>query len=279
MARPRRIDSNASRAKGEFTYRNSPMPDDAPTAVKSAERILDLFELLARRSDGLPHMEIAATLEIPKGSLTQLLKTAMGRGYVTYTAADRHYRLGEGLARLARQTSRGQDLIALAQPLLEEITARTRESSALNLLKDGEAEVVATVNGPQRLVSHMRLGDRAPLYATSGGKILLAQMAQAQLEAYFGTVSFEAITPKTLISIEALRRELDEVRRRGIAYSFEEFTPGIIGMAMAVLSSEGEALASLNVALPSIRYNSVTDRLVADALKQAADELGRRIAP
>lgn len=254
------------------------MPDDAPIAVKSAERVLDLFELLARRTDGLLHMEIADRLGIPKGSLTQLLKTVVARGYVTYSAADKHYRLGERLAHLARRTARAQDLIALAQPLLEEITTRTRESSALNFPKGGEAEVVATVNGPQRLVSHMRLGDLAPLYATSGGKILLAHMAQEQLEAYLAAVSFEAITPKTLTSIDALRREIDEARRKGIAYSFEEFTPGIIGMAMAILSDEREVLASINVALPSIRYNPVTDRLVSDALKQATKELARRIA-
>ncbi len=53
-------------------------------------------------------------------------------------------------------------------------TAKTCESAALNILKGDQAEVVAPVNGPQRLVSHMWLGDLAPLYVTSGGTIILS---------------------------------------------------------------------------------------------------------
>jgi DNA-binding IclR family transcriptional regulator len=44
------------------------------------------------------------------------------------------------------------------------------------------------------------------------------------------------------------------LRREGIAYSLEEFTPGIIRLAKAVLGEDGEALGSLNVALPANQF-------------------------
>ena len=252
--------------------------EDTRSAVKSADRLLDLFELLARVNGGLSHSAITAALGIPKSSLTQLLKTATGRGYVAYSAAGKSYRLGERFTSMARLTSRRQDLVGLAQPVLERITAQTGESAALNMLKGDDAEVVATVSSSQRLVSHMRLGDLAPLYATSGGKIILAHMLQDRQDEYLARVRFEPITANTLSSGAELRRQLDKIRRDGIAYSHEEFTPGIIGLAKAVLAEDGQALGSLNVALPAIRYTPRAEALIADALHEAVAELHRRLA-
>lgn len=249
----------------------------APAAVKSADRVLDLFELLARYNGGMSHMDIAEALKIPKSSLTQLLKNVVGRGYVSYSAEDKSYRLGKRFTSLARLTSRRQDLISIAQIVLEQITARTGESSALNMLRGDTAEVVATVVSAQRLVSHMRLGDRAPLYATSGGKIILAHMSESHREEYLGNVKFEPITANTVSSVAELRRQLDKISREGAAYSFEEFTPGIVGLAMAVLTEDGEALGSINVALPAVRYNPRMEALIIDALTEAINELRHQL--
>src|ERR687890_1931152 len=223
------------------------MPKSTGSPVKSADRVFDLFELLAPREDGLTHQAIAEALDIPKSSLSQLLKTAIARGYIRYDADDKHYCLGDRLAAMQRP-SLLQDLVQQAGPLLEEVTTATRESSALNVLQGDTAKVVATVSSPQRLVSHMRLGDLAPLYATSGGKAILAHFTTSEFHAYASRVNFEAITGKTISTVEELARQIDTIKREGFAYSFEEYTPGIIGMGVAILSETGKPLASVNVA-------------------------------
>jgi DNA-binding IclR family transcriptional regulator len=253
------------------------MSDEIHSSVKSADRVLDLFELLARRNEGLSHKEIAEKLDIPKSSLTQLLKNVVGRGYISFSAKEKCYRLGERFKAMARQTSGRQDFVTLAQPILEDITSQTRESSALNILRGDMAEVVATVNSSQRLVSHMRLGDLAPLYAISGGKILLAELSTEALNDYLSHVSFEAIASNTISSADELRRELDKVRRNGIAYSIEEFTPGIVGLAKSVIGADGELLGSINVALPAVRYNPKSEDVISTVLSQAKLDLERQL--
>lgn len=251
--------------------------DPAPAAVKSASRVLDLFELLARWDRAVSHADLAEGLGIPKSSLTQLLKDLVARGYVAFHAPGKGYRLGPAFADLARRTAGETDLIGCAEPFLREITERTGESSALNRLKGWQAEVVATVSGPHRLVTHMRLGDLAPLYATSGGKVILANLPEAELEEYLAATTFEPITPNTLTSAEELRRQIATVRRDGIAFSFEEFTPGIVGIAAPILAASGYPLGSLNVAMPSVRYSpKVRDRVV-DVMERAAREISGRM--
>jgi DNA-binding IclR family transcriptional regulator len=251
--------------------------DQLHGVVKSAERVLDLFEVLGRWDREMPHAELADALGIPKSSLTQVLRTLVSRGYVEFSPAAKTYRLGPAFSDLAQHAGQARNLIVAAGPFLSEITAATGESSALNLLRDMKAEVVATVSSPQRLVSHMILGDSAPLYATSGGKAILAHLARVLQEEYLASVRFHAFTPQTISSADELRRQIGQVRRDGIAYSQDEFTQGISGIAVAVLSDTGQPVGAVNVAMPSVRYGAEARARAGVALQRAAGELARHI--
>ena len=248
-------------------------------SVKSAMRVLDLFEYLGRWGAEKTHAEIAEQLGIPKSSLTQLLKTLVRRGYLTYVPASKGYELGPAIAELAKRANDGNDLVAIAQPVLSWITAETQESCALNFIKGDKSEVVACLMSPRRLRYHMGLGDIAPLYATSGGKALLAFLPPEMLQEYLARISFEQITPNTITTREKLEHELSEVRRTGTAHVVEEFTPGIAGVARAVLSASGYPLASINIAVPVVRYDDRLRSLCMATLSKAVETLDQRMRP
>ncbi len=253
------------------------MSDMVQAAVKSADRVLDLFELLAHAGREMSHSEIAEILQIPKSSLSQLLKNLIARGYVEVTVNGRGYRLGETLLGLSQSAGRIRDLATQSEPFLADLTRKTGESSALNLLKGDDAEVAATVLGPHRLVTHMRLGDLAPLYATSGGKAILAYQPGDFQKEYFSRVQFERATQNTIHSVKALRQQIAKVRDSGFAYSHEEWTPGIVGIGVPVLDPAGEPLGAINVAIPVPRFNSEMQRKAEHALVQARDNLLRHL--
>ncbi len=243
--------------------------------VKSADRVLDLFELLAQWGREMSHTEISQALDIPKGSLSKLLKNLVARQYVEYFPASKGYRLGEAVRRLATTAQTQLDLLEIAEPVLKEITETTRESCALSYLRGDQVEVVVTENSPQRLLSHLRLGDLAPLYAVSAGKIILALLPQEQREAYLANVNFEAHTDATITNAEQLVGQLAQAQHTGVAFSLEEFTPGIIGIAVAVRSGAGFPIAALNVAMPAVRYTAITRDKAIAALLDGAAKLSR----
>jgi len=253
------------------------MQDVAQGTVKSADRVLDLLELLARRGQDMSHSDIGEALEIPKSSLTQLLKNLTARGYLEYSAVSRGYRLGEAVAKLAGRANQGRSIVSIVEPILADITASINESSAFNQLKGDKSEVVAAVSGSQRLVSHMRKGDLAPLYATSGGKAILAFMPDEEQERYLGTVVFEAITPHTIRTTKELRRQIKQIRETGFAFVSEEFTPGISGVAVPILGSGNISLGSLNVAIPSVRYNEAARERILKVLNESLVRVNRAL--
>ena len=261
-----------------FPYENRSriLIDDDSGVVKSADRVLDVIELLARWGREMSHTEISEALDIPKSSLTKLLKNLAARNFVEFVPTSKGYRLGDALAKLSERSTQMRSLVTSAEPILNELTSQTLETSALNQLKGDQVEVVATVMSPQRLLSHLRLGDLAPLYAVSGGKAILAFLPDTMRAEYIKSIKFEATTKNTLTTKKALLAQLEEVQRTGVAYSMQEYTLGIVGVAVPILASSGFPLGSLNVVIPAARYSDEVGSRVAGLLTASAERLRRQ---
>ncbi|UZW57468.1 IclR family transcriptional regulator [Sphingobium sp. JS3065] len=251
------------------------MAAEQNTQVKSADRVLDLFELLSRSSRGVSHSNIADRLGIPKSSLTPLLRNMVLRGYVILGADGRSYQLGPQLLKLVRIGRIASDLAKEATSFLQQATREIGETSAFNQLHDDQQEVVATVTGRHRLTTHMKVGEVAPLYATSGGKAMLALMPEDYRNDYYKRVQLEASTESTIVRRAALEKQLEEVRKTGVAYSFEEWTSGIVGVGVAVAGPDDFPIGSINFAIPAARYNEELGKNAARALKRCAADMGR----
>lgn len=246
-------------------------------AVKSADRILDLLELIARTNGQLTHRDLAEALKIPKSSLSKLLKNLQMRRYVVVSGVSRTLELGPAFFELSRAAMTARELVAEAQPILEDLTRKVEETSSLALLRGDQSEIVATVLGPHRLVTHMRLGDRAPLHATSGGKVLLAFMPEAERESYLTRVPLRPITDNTIIDPERLRAELSSVRETAFAHVNSEFTVGIRGIATPVFDVGGAVLGALTIAIPEVRFSIDARTMSEDLLRAARARLEARL--
>ncbi|MGZ2749352.1 IclR family transcriptional regulator [Burkholderia stagnalis] len=246
------------------------MDKDSVSVVKSADRVLDVLELLAARRRPMSHTEIGEALSIPKSSLTQLLRNLEARGYLALVPGPNTYDLGPALFALVREAGSEPDLIKLIRPFVERLTAELNESSAFNLLRENGVECVSSMNSSHALLFIMRTGEIAPLHAVSSGKAILAFLPEDEREQILGRMSFERVTEHTKTSVDGLRKELLKIARDGVAYSFEEYTRGIVGIAVPVLDAQRRPLGAINIAVPVVRYSPSRDPELVDALVATA---------
>lgn len=254
------------------------MDDQLGSSVKSANRVLDVFEALGAWDMGMTHSRLAEQLGIPKSSLSQLLKTMVQRGYIRFAADDRTYHIGPRIEALAMRKREVLDLTNVIQPYLERITAATGESTFLNLLSGDMAHLTARVVGPQPLVTVLTLGQKFPLYATAGARAILAFLPDEMREDYLERTELKAFTPKTVTSVDKLREELERVRHDRLSVSSDELFLGVTGIAMPVLSAGGHALGSVVVSMPTMRLNTESRRTLAAALREHIDLLQAQLA-
>jgi len=123
----------------------------------------------------------------------------------------------------------------------------------------------------------MRLGQRSPLYTTSYGKVLLAYLPSDMQEDYLSRVALVPVTAKSIRSIDELRRQLAVIQRDGIAYSFEEQVPGIVGTARPVFAAGGNVVGAISIATAAVRYDSRLGAQIADAIGHAVQKLSRQL--
>lgn len=246
-------------------------------AVKSADRVLDLLELVSRRAKPLSHTEIALALGIPKSSLTQLLRNLTGRSYLKFAPGPNTYELGPAVFALLRERNGDVDLICAARPLLERLTAATHESSALSLFRKEYVERVCGVDSPQALTYRMTPGTRFLLYSSSIGKAVLAALPEDERERYLARVRLVPRTDATVTTIAELRRQLARAAKEGVASSHGEHMPGVSAIAAAVRRPDGYPIGAINVAIPRIRYAASLRERCVRALLAARSALERGI--
>jgi DNA-binding IclR family transcriptional regulator len=138
-------------------------------------------------------------------------------------------------------------------------------------------EVVASAISTQALSYTMKVGAHAPLYAVSAGKIALSELRPEELSRYLDRIAFAPVTPHTIRSKTRLKKEIQNVKVTGFAYSHEEFTVGITAIATAVRSGS-KFCGAINFAVPTVRFTSDRDADFRDALRRAAQLIGKEIS-
>ncbi|MDA8126359.1 MAG: IclR family transcriptional regulator [Deltaproteobacteria bacterium] len=245
--------------------------------VKSANRVLQILEAVAFSHGGMRHAEIAADLQIPKGSLSLLLADLVKSEYLFFRRDDKRYLLGPQVLLLASHYITHHNIIEVSRPILSDLVILTGESAEIALRRGNEIIIVARELSLRSLSSCMQIGERAPLYATASGKAILAHLAPAESEAYLATGPLPSLTRHTVTDPIALRRELEGIRNGGIAYSREEHSEGIIAMAAPVFGLGGQVEGSLTVPMPSIRFNRKKEKEVEQILRAASRRISHQL--
>lgn len=242
--------------------------------VKSAERVLDVLEMLSLDQErGLRLTDIADMLGIPKSSATMLMKTLDARCYAT-RGPDGRYRL-HALFQHASGWVGGLHarLLHVARPVMAALVERTGETCFLGTLSpDLQVRVLHKVVSPKEVRYDTDDRPLRPAYCTSIGRVQLAFLPAARIEEYLRETRLERFTENTLTTPEALRADLAAIRDQGFAESIDTREVGASGVSAPILGRDGAVVAGLNLSAVTQRFLSQHDAMRA-AVTEAADAI------
>jgi IclR family pca regulon transcriptional regulator len=216
-----------------------------PDFVEALARGLDVLTAFDADHRSMSLTEVATATKLARPTARRLLLTLEELGYVrsaggTFSLTPRVLALG-----MAYVGSLG--LWDIARPHLEELVARTGESSSMAQLDGSDIVYVARVSVPKLIALRVDVGTRFPAAQTSQGKVLLAALSPEELAATLAQPSRSGLPPFIGRSVEDLRAELTEVRARGWALADEELAPGVRSVAVPVRDRDGVVRAAMNV--------------------------------
>jgi DNA-binding IclR family transcriptional regulator len=255
------------------------MSDIAVSSVKSAQRALEIIEILAASGEGLTLTEVAARLQLPKSSAHALLHTLRHHGFVSLDEARRTFHLGLRLWEIGHAFPLHEEVVRQALPVMRALVDEFDEICQL-AVRDGLFNVyLAKVDGrqPIRLIS--QVGARLYCHATGLGKALLACEPEAVIDDLYAGVALPRFTANTITDLAALKSELRRIRERGHAEDREEYVPGLRCVAAPVLAADGRPLAALSLSMPAQRAPEERVQAAAALVRGAAAAVAARLSP
>ena len=222
-----------------------------------------------------PLGEIAAGVGMHPATVHRVLGQLVEDGLVRQTAGGA-YGLGLEFLRLAWLVSGRESLRDIAEPELRALTADTGETSWLGLYEPSRREMLfaASVESPQPIRQVRPVNEWRPVHGGASGRALLAFLPEAEREAVLAG-PLDAVTPNTVTDAAALRRRLDEVRKRGYAVSRGERVLGGVGIAAPILAGDGRLLGVIGIGLPEQRYRASDEARLAKRVIAAAAAVAR----
>jgi DNA-binding IclR family transcriptional regulator len=242
--------------------------------IQVIARAAEVLRLLQAAPSGLTQAELIERIGLAKSTVHRILGALETEGLVTVAGTRGRYRLGPEIPRMAASVRSA--MIVDLRPYLEDLSRELEETVDLSVLEDHHVVFVDQVIADRRLRAVSAVGAGFPLHCCAPGKAMLAALPATALEDAVPN-RLTAETPHTITTRPALRRELDEVRRTGVAFDREEHTLGISAVGVAVRTAAW-GTAAISVPTPSQRFAG-RERVIVDALLCARDRIATDFFP
>ncbi len=248
----------------------------AAKGVQAVDRAIGVLELLARRG-AVGVGDVAENLGVHKSTASRLLSALEARDLVEQRDARGRYRLSHGILRLASAVPARQDISHQAQPICDDLATKVGETVTVAVARSGLSVNLLQAFGPSTIGSQDWLGSLNPLHATSTGKVLLASLEPADLTAIVDDVPLERFTPTTVTDPAALRDQVAEAQRDGVAYAYEELEEGLNSLAAPIRDYTGAVIGAIGASGPVYRFTRERMHEVTPVVTAAAAEISRRM--
>jgi DNA-binding IclR family transcriptional regulator len=240
--------------------------------MSSIERSLRLLEIVVESQKPYTHSELARALDIPKSTLTKILKLLQKNGYLG--SDGRRYLPGIRLLSLVHRTAIIGDIRSAIRPFMDKLSLDTGETVLLGILAGNLVTYIDQAPSAQPIRYVTTLGQPRPLHSTALGRVLLA--FSGRTASSLGTLTRQ--TTKTVTSPATLDKILRQVREDGYAINVGESVEGVTAVAAPLLSARGDVIAALSVTGPSSRLGDIKER-VWPLLKKAVASIEKSGLP
>ncbi|MFI8931225.1 IclR family transcriptional regulator [Streptomyces sp. NPDC053474] len=246
--------------------------------VPAVTRAFDILELFLDGDGTLSAPEVTRKLQLPRTTVHELLTTLAARSYLAPVPEQPgRYRLGVRTYQLGSRYAEQLDLAAEGQRVAREVAEACDETVHVAILEDADVIYIAKADSTHAVRMVSAAGRRLPAHCTAVGKMLLASLPPAELDARIADHELTAMTPDSLTEHSALRADLAAIRERGIATEHRESNPDVSCVAAPVRDRAGRVVAALSVSVPMIRWSEGREADLAELAAKGAGDLSARL--
>lgn len=242
---------------------------------KTAARVIDLLELLAREEKPMTLLEIEKALDIPKSSTFELVYTLVNKEFVHQD--EKKFSLGVRAFQVGAAYSRKLDIVQVSKDILDNLAKECKETIFLAKYINDRMVYVDKHSEYADMSSTCVIGSSKELYCTALGKAILSVKSDSEIEEYFNRAEIVKYTEYTIDKSEVMKKEMRSVRRQGYAIEYREGSNDMCCVAAPVFDCKNLPVAAVSVAAPYYKMDEVKMQRFGILVNSAALELSYRL--
>lgn len=263
---------------------NDQKHDPVPGRVRKAEmetgtlgKAVSLLELVAFAEKPMRFTDVVEACGQPRGTVHRQLAHLLAEGLIDH-APDQTYVVGLRLLQLAAKAWSGNDLRSVAAPHLAALQDATQESVHLAVLNGGQVTYLDKIEGRHTLRMHSQVGKSSPVYCTGVGKAALSLLPADDLAELAAGLDFHRFTDNTIVTPEALVKDVAAILMNGYGFDLQEHEIGIHCVAAPVHAPGRNFHAAISVTGPAYRVDAEQLRKWAPQVRETADRISAELA-
>jgi len=239
------------------------------TTVKSATRVLEIFEYFDEVRRPVTIQDVAQALSYPHSSTAALLKSLVSLGYLEHDDQGRTFFPSIRISLLGNWVEAEALPIRNVRRLMRLLSADTGCTIILAARLGDHAQYIKVIQGTSPIRFHVKPSTRRMLAFSTIGRVLLSELPLPEARRLIQDAL--AAMPERRASTQEIEDELQRIRKRGFALYSDLVTPGATMLAMPIPTGPSGRPVAIGIAAPKEYFRS-RKQTFTELLKNAIAE-------
>ena len=238
-------------------------------------KALEVLDQVASFGRPVRFSELLDASPFPKATLYRFVQTLTNQRMLSFDPDRGTYAPGVRLVRLAHAAWQTASLAPIAVSHIDLLSADVGETVHLAQLDNAQVIYVDKRNAADPVQMYSQSGKVGPAYCTGVGKAMMAYLPDTELSDVLEQQSYHGFTATTHTTAKSLRAELADIRANGYGFDRQEHEPGIICVAVPILTETRRVLGALSVTSTTTRTNLAGLESLVPRIQITADAIAK----
>jgi len=245
----------------------SAKPNKTIKAVEMSMRILQALQNL----EGAGVTELADEVGTTKATVHNHLRTLENQDLVVQETDDQ-YDIGLRFLEVAHYAKSRFPISKLVKEEVDKLAEQSGEMALFTVEEHWKGVTMYVAYGEKSVQTPIYVGNREHLHNTAVGKAILAHKPAEEVERFLEEEGLTKVTEQTITERDEFLDELEEIRKRGLAFNREEAIHGLVGVGVPVKFYDGFVAGALSIIGPGSRMDEERlDHELADMITRSAN--------
>lgn len=240
--------------------------------IKSVEKAISILNCFTSERKILSVKDMSRLTGLSISTTSRLLSTLKESGCVEKIQKNKKYQLGYRIYLWGKAIQNQINLVSIANPIMEELRDECGEEIALYIIEDNRRVCVERIESIHEIAKYGAVGTYYPIHAGAAGKVLLAFLSKDEQNEMLDKLFLEKVTFKTITDIDALKKSLNRIKKRGYAISHGEAIPDAFSVTAPIFNDKHQIVASISISGPEFRLtknktNNYVEKILVSAKK------------